>query len=244
MAEPHANTNGALLDVCGIETSYGLSRVLFGVSLSVKPGEMVSLLGRNGMGKTTTVRSIMGLTRAMAGTIRFAGAEIRDLPSYRIAKLGLGLVPEGRQVFPNLSTRENLIATAANRTGAAEPWTLDKVFALFPRLAARAASMANLLSGGEQQMLAIGRALMTNPRLLILDEATEGLAPLIRDEIWRCLEALRAGGQSILVIDKNVDALTRIADRHIIIERGRVMWTGSSAELKAAADIQHRYLGI
>ena len=244
MAEPHQGANGALLEVSGIETSYGLSRVLFGVSLSVKPGEMVSLLGRNGMGKTTTVRSIMGLTRATAGAIRFAGAEIRDLPSYRIAKLGLGLVPEGRQVFPNLTARENLIATAANRTGAAEPWALDKVFALFPRLAARAGSMANLLSGGEQQMLAIGRALMTNPRLLILDEATEGLAPLIRDEIWRCLEALRAGGQSILVIDKNVDALTRIADRHVIIERGRVVWTGSSPELKAAAEIQHRYLGI
>jgi branched-chain amino acid transport system ATP-binding protein len=248
MNEPHGAAdrrgNGALLDVSGIETSYGLSRVLFGVSLSVKPGEMVSLLGRNGMGKTTTVRSIMGLTRATAGAIRFAGTDIRDLPSYRIAKLGLGLVPEGRQVFPNLTARENLIATAANRAGAAEPWTLEKVFALFPRLAARAGSMANLLSGGEQQMLAIGRALMTNPRLLILDEATEGLAPLIRDEIWRCLEALRAAGQSILVIDKNVDALTRIADRHTIIERGRVVWTGSSAELKAAADIQHRYLGI
>jgi branched-chain amino acid transport system ATP-binding protein len=244
MVEPHAATDGALLDVSGIETSYGLSRVLFGVSLTVKPGEMVSLLGRNGMGKTTTVRSIMGLTRATAGAIRFAGSEIRNLPSYRIAKLGLGLVPEGRQVFPNLTARENLIATAANRTGAAEPWALDKVFALFPRLAARAGSMANLLSGGEQQMLAIGRALMTNPRLLILDEATEGLAPLIRHEIWRCLEALRAGGQSILVIDKNVDALTRIADRHVIIERGRVVWTGNSADLKAAAEIQHRYLGI
>jgi branched-chain amino acid transport system ATP-binding protein len=244
MAEQNGPADGALLDVSRIETSYGLSRVLFGVSLKVRPGEMVSLLGRNGMGKTTTVRSIMGLTRATAGAIRFAGADIRDLPSYRIAKLGIGLVPEGRQVFSNLTARENLIATAANRTGAADPWTLDKVFALFPRLAARAGSMANLLSGGEQQMLAIGRALMTNPRLLILDEATEGLAPLIRDEIWRCLAALRAGGQAILVIDKNVDALTRVADRHTIIERGRVVWTGSSAELTAAADIQHRYLGI
>jgi branched-chain amino acid transport system ATP-binding protein len=244
MAEQDGPADGALLDVSGIETSYGLSRVLFGVSLAVKPGEMVSLLGRNGMGKTTTVRSIMGLTRATAGAIRFAGADIRDLPSYRIAKLGIGLVPEGRQVFPNLTARENLVATAANRTGAPAPWTLDKVFGLFPRLAARAGSMANLLSGGEQQMLAIGRALMTNPRLLILDEATEGLAPLIRNEIWRCLAALRAGGQAILVIDKNVDALTRIADRHTIIERGRVVWTGSSAELTAAADIQHRYLGI
>ncbi len=244
MAEQNGPADGALLDVSGIETSYGLSRVLFGVSLKVRPGEMVSLLGRNGMGKTTTVRSIMGLTRATAGAIRFAGADIRELPPYRIAKLGIGLVPEGRQVFPNLTARENLIATAANRAGGATPWTLDKVFALFPRLAARAGSMANLLSGGEQQMLAIGRALMTNPRLLILDEATEGLAPLIRDEIWRCLATLRAGGQAILVIDKNVDALTRIADRHTIIERGRVVWTGSSAELTAAADVQRRYLGV
>jgi branched-chain amino acid transport system ATP-binding protein len=233
-----------LLEVSGIETSYGLSRVLFGISLAIASGEMVSLLGRNGMGKTTTVRSIMGLTRATAGSIRFDGQDIRDLPAYRIAKLGIGLVPEGRQVFPNLNTRENLIATAANRTGAKDPWTLDKVFALFPRLAARAVSMASLLSGGEQQMLAIGRALMTNPRLLILDEATEGLAPLIRDEIWRCLASLRAAGQSILVIDKNVDALRHLADRHIIIERGRVVWTGSSADFGNATDVHHRYLGI
>ncbi len=233
-----------LLEVAGIETSYGLSRVLFGISLSIAAGEMVSLMGRNGMGKSTTVRSIMGLTPSTAGSIRFAGSEIRELPAYRIAKLGLGLVPEGRQVFPNLTARENLIATAANRNGAGDPWTLEKVFALFPRLAARAGSMANLLSGGEQQMLAVGRALMTNPRLLILDEATEGLAPLIRDEIWRCLELLRAAGQSILVIDKNVDALTHIADRHYIIERGRVVWSGSSPELANAPDIQHRYLGI
>jgi branched-chain amino acid transport system ATP-binding protein len=239
----HSNKEN-LLELSGIETSYGLSRVLFGISLSLAPGEMVSLMGRNGMGKTTTVRSIMGLTRTGAGSIRFAGQEIRDLPAYRVAKLGIGLVPEGRQVFANLTARENLVATAANRRGAPEPWTLDKVLALFPRLAARAGSMANLLSGGEQQMLAIGRALMTNPRLLILDEATEGLAPLIRDEIWRCLRALRAAGQSILVIDKNVAALTRIADRHIIIERGRVVWTGTSADLAASADVQHRYLGV
>jgi branched-chain amino acid transport system ATP-binding protein len=241
---PEHNTKENLLELSGIETSYGLSRVLFGISLSIAPGEMVSLMGRNGMGKTTTVRSIMGLTRAGAGSIRFAGQEIRDLPAYRVAKLGIGLVPEGRQVFANLTARENLVATAANRRGAPEPWTLDKVLALFPRLAARAGSMANLLSGGEQQMLAIGRALMTNPRLLILDEATEGLAPLIRDEIWRCLRALRAAGQSILVIDKNVAALTRIADRHIIIERGRVVWTGTSADLAASADVQHQYLGV
>jgi branched-chain amino acid transport system ATP-binding protein len=238
MAEP------PLLEVSNIETSYGLSRVLFGISLAIAPGEMVSLMGRNGMGKTTTVRSIMGLTPATAGSIRFAGEDIRDLPAYRVAKLGIGLVPEGRQVFPNLTTRENLVATAANRSAAAEPWTLDKVLALFPRLASRAGTMANLLSGGEQQMLAIGRALMTNPRLLILDEATEGLAPLIRDEIWRCLQSLRAAGQSILVIDKNVEALTRIADRHTIIERGRVVWTGNSRDLASSIDIQHRYLGI
>ena len=234
----------ALLRVSALEASYGESQVLFGVSLEVGTGEMVTLLGRNGMGKTTTVRSIMGLTRATAGSIRFAGEDIRDLPSYRVAKLGIGLVPEGRQVFSNLTTRENLVATAANRAAAAEPWTLEKVLALFPRLASRSGTMANLLSGGEQQMLAIGRALMTNPRLLILDEATEGLAPLIRDEIWRCLQSLRAAGQSILVIDKNVEALTRIADRHTIIERGRVVWTGNSRDLASAIDIQHRYLGI
>jgi branched-chain amino acid transport system ATP-binding protein len=233
-----------LLEVSSIETSYGLSRVLFGISFAIAPGEVVSLMGRNGMGKTTTVRSIMGLTRATAGSIRFDGEEIRDLPSYRVAKLGVGLVPEGRQVFPNLTARENLVATAANRTAAAEPWTLEKIFALFPRLGSRAGAMASLLSGGEQQMLAIGRALMTNPRLLILDEATEGLAPLVREEIWRCLQNLRSAGQSILVIDKNVDALTRIADRHTVIERGRVVWTGNSAELTRAADIQRRYLGI
>jgi branched-chain amino acid transport system ATP-binding protein len=234
----------SLLEVSNVETGYGLSRVLFGVSLAIAPGEVVSLMGRNGMGKTTTVRSIMGLTPAAAGSIRFDGQEIHALPAYRVAKLGIGLVPEGRQVFPNLTARENLVATAANRGSATDPWTLDKVCGLFPRLAERATSMANLLSGGEQQMLAIGRALMTNPRLLILDEATEGLAPLIRDEIWRCLESLRAAGQSILVIDKNVDALTRIADRHYVIERGRVVWSGNSQQLASAPDIQHRYLGI
>ena len=233
-----------MLSVERIETCYGLSQVLFGVSLSVAPGEMVTLMGRNGMGKTTTVRSIMGLTPARAGSIRFAGREIRELPPYLVAKLGLGLVPEGRQIFPNLSVRENLVATASNRRGVADPWTLAKVHALFPRLAERGESMGNQLSGGEQQMLSIGRALMTNPRLLILDEATEGLAPLIRAEIWQCLAQLKAAGLSILVIDKNVDALTRIADRHTIIERGRVAWTGTSSELAAASQLQHRYLGV
>jgi branched-chain amino acid transport system ATP-binding protein len=233
-----------LLELSAIETSYGLSRVLFGVSLTLANGEMVSLMGRNGMGKTTTVRSIMGLTPAGAGSIRFGGEEIRTLPAYRVAKLGIGLVPEGRQVFPNLTTRENLVATAANRCASKDPWTLEKVCALFPRLAERARNMANLLSGGEQQMLAIGRALMTNPRLLILDEATEGLAPAIREEIWRCLEGLRGKGQSILVIDKNVEALMRVADHHYIIERGCVVWTGSSQQLASAPDVQHRYLGV
>jgi branched-chain amino acid transport system ATP-binding protein len=234
----------ALLEVSGIETCYGLSQVLFGISLVVEAGEVVTLMGRNGMGKTTTVRSIMGLTPAMAGSIRFAGEDIRMLPAYRVAQLGLGFVPEGRQIFPNLTTRENLIATAANRRDVSDPWTLDKVCALFPRLAERLGNMGSQLSGGEQQMLAVGRALMTNPRLLILDEATEGLAPLIRAEIWQCLSQLKAAGQSILVIDKNVEALTRIADRHYLIERGRVVWSGTSSALAAAPDVQHRYLGI
>ncbi len=236
--------DAALLEVSNVETCYGLSQVLFGMSIAIAPGEMVTLMGRNGMGKTTTVRSIMGLTPAMAGSIRFDGREIRGLAAYQVAKLGIGLVPEGRQVFPNLTARENLVATAANRNGAADPWTLERVCGLFPRLAERIANMANQLSGGEQQMLAIGRALMTNPRLLILDEATEGLAPLIRAEIWHCLTRLKAAGQSILVIDKNVEALIRIADRHYLIERGKVVWVGSSPELAATPPIQHRYLGV
>ena len=178
-------------------------------------------MGRNGMGKTTTIRSILGLTPARAGTIRFAGREVRNLPSFRIAQLGIGLVPEGRQIFPNLTVRENLVAASGNRLGSPDPWTLEKIHALFPRLAERGTNMGNQLSGGEQQMLAIGRALMTNPKLLILDEATEGLAPLIREEIWNCLSMLKARGQSMLVIDKNVEHLTRIADRHYIIERGK-----------------------
>jgi branched-chain amino acid transport system ATP-binding protein len=233
-----------LLEVDGIETCYGLSQVLFGLSFSIRAGEMVSLMGRNGMGKTTTIRSIMGLTPARAGSIRFGGAEVRQLPSYRIAKLGVGLVPEGRQIFPNLTVRENLVAASGNRLNAREPWTLEKIHALFPRLAERGSNMGNQLSGGEQQMLAIGRALMTNPKLLILDEATEGLAPLIRQEIWDCLSMLKAQGQSILVIDKNVEHLCRICDRHTIIERGRTVWSGTSEQLMAEPELQHRYLGI
>jgi branched-chain amino acid transport system ATP-binding protein len=233
-----------LLELAHVETCYGTSQVLFDVSLSIAPGEMITLMGRNGMGKTTTVRSIMGMTAATAGSIHFDGEEVRTLPSYRIAQRGIGLVPEGRQVFPNLTARENLVATAADRSMGAAAWTLDKVCELFPRLADRLSSMANQLSGGEQQMLAIGRALMTNPRLLILDEATEGLAPLIRSEIWQCLTRLKAAGQSILLIDKNVEALIRIADRHYLIERGRTVWSGTSQALAAAPDLQHRYLGV
>jgi branched-chain amino acid transport system ATP-binding protein len=231
-----------VLTVDGIETCYGLSQVLFGLTLSIRSGEMVTLMGRNGMGKTTTVRSIMGLTPARAGSIRFLGSELRGLPPYKVAQLGIGLVPEGRQVFPNLSVRENLVATSV--APGAGGWTLDRVHELFPQLFERGDSMGNKLSGGEQQMLAIGRALMTNPRLLILDEATEGLAPLVRAEIWRCLAQLKQTGLAILVIDKNVGAVTRVADRHFLIERGRVVWTGASAELAAAPDIQHRYLGV
>jgi branched-chain amino acid transport system ATP-binding protein len=233
-----------LLEVDGIETCYGLSQVLFGMSLSVRAGEMVALMGRNGMGKTTTIRSIMGLTPARAGVIRFGGQDVRSLPSFKIAQLGIGLVPEGRQIFPNLTVRENLVAASGNRLGSPDPWTIEKIHALFPRLAERGGNMGVTLSGGEQQMLAIGRALMTNPRLLILDEATEGLAPLIREEIWSCLSLLKAKGQSVLVIDKNVENLTRIADRHYMIERGRAVWSGTSEQLIAEPDLQHRYLGI
>ena len=229
-----------MLELRDVETAYGRSQVLFGVTLEVGASQVVSLLGRNGMGKTTTVKSIMGLCTPKAGTIQFDGKPVRGLPSYRIAKAGIGLVPEGRQVFPNLSVRENLVATARG----AGPWTLERVFSLFPQLKARQSNYGNQLSGGEQQMLAIGRALMTNPRLLILDEATEGLAPLIRQEIYRSIEQLKVDGLSILVIDKDVRALTKVADRHYVLEKGRVVWSGSSAELAANRELQHRYLGV
>jgi len=233
-----------MLEVKSIETSYGTSQVLFGMSFAVNEGEVVSLLGRNGMGKTTTIRSLMGMVPTHGGSITFEGREVQNLKDYQIAKLGLGLVPEGRQIFPNLTVRENLIATAANRTGTDNPWEVDHVVDMFPNLGNRMNNMGNQLSGGEQQMLAVGRALMTNPKLLILDEATEGLAPLIREEIWKCLEGLKERGQSILVIDKNVDALTRIGDRHYIVERGQIVWEGNSAELSANEELQHRYLGV
>ncbi|MCX7161594.1 MAG: ABC transporter ATP-binding protein [Betaproteobacteria bacterium] len=234
----------ALLEVEGLEARYGASQALFGINLNIGAGEMVTLLGRNGMGKTTTVKSIVGLLPAAAGTVRFRGERIDGLNADRIGRAGIGLVPEGRQIFPNLTVRENLVAWASNRSMAAEPWTLPRVFEFFPRLAERQQHMGNQLSGGEQQMLAIGRVLMTNPHLLILDEATEGLAPLVRSEIWRCLTTLNAAGLAILVIDKYVRTLVRIAHRHYIIERGRVDWQGSSAELGADQALWHRYLGV
>jgi branched-chain amino acid transport system ATP-binding protein len=210
----------------------------------MKEGETVALLGRNGMGKTTTVRSIMGLTPARGGAIRFRGARIERLSPDRIGRAGIALVPEGRQIFPNLTVEENLRAFAGNRCGAPDPWTVAKIYSLFPGLEARRRNFGSQLSGGEQQMLAIGRALVTNPWLLILDEATEGLAPLVREEIWKCLARLRAAGQAILVIDKYVERLVALADRHIILERGRVAWQGSSAELGADRSLWHRYLGV
>ena len=235
----------ALLELEAVETFYGPSQVLFGMELTIAPGEVVTLMGRNGMGKTTTVRSIMGLTPAHSGSIRFDGRELRGQPAHRIAKLGIGYVPEGRQVFPSLTVAENLIATAANHASSTTPWTVERVMELFPRLAERAGQYGRTLSGGEQQMLAIGRALMTNPRFMILDEATEGLAPIIRQEIWSVLETnLKDAGQAILVIDKHPKAMARIADRHYVMEKGRVVWSGSSEELLAAEEMQHRYLGV
>jgi branched-chain amino acid transport system ATP-binding protein len=228
-----------MLEVHALEASYGSSQVLFGVSFRIESGKVATLLGRNGMGKTTTVRSIMGMLPCKAGSISFGGATISGQPSFRIAQAGVGLVPEGRQIFPNLTVRENLIATA--RGGS---WNLARIYELFPNLKHRDGNYGNQLSGGEQQMLAIGRALMTNPRLLILDEATEGLAPLIRVEIYKSIEALKASGLSILIIDKDVKALTRVADVHYMLEKGRVVWTGSSADLASNEDVQHRYLGV
>jgi branched-chain amino acid transport system ATP-binding protein len=234
----------ALLEVAGLEIAYGPSQVLFGLDLAMADGEAATLLGRNGMGKTTTLRAICGLQPVCAGVIRFAGERIDGWRPDRIGRAGIALVPEGRQCFPNLTVDEHLVAFFANRRGLADAWTPARVYALFPRLRERSRNLGNQLSGGEQQMLAIGRALVTNPRLLILDEATEGLAPLIRDEIWACLARLRSEGQSVLVVDKYVEKLIGLADRHTIIERGQVVWAGSSAELDADHGIWHRYLGI
>ena len=233
-----------MLELKKVKTAYGQSQVLFGVDLQVNDSEVVTLLGRNGMGKTTTIHSIMGLVKARSGEIIFDGNHVREWPAYRVARAGMGLVPEGRQIFPNLNVVENLVATASNRLKNPYPWTLERVFELFPRLPDRSQNMGNQLSGGEQQMLAIGRALMTNPKLLILDEATEGLAPLIRMEIWECLKGLKSSGHSILVVDKNIEALTHFADRHYIIEKGRVVWTGDSKLLSTNKEIHHRYLGV
>ena len=238
----------ALLAVRDLQASYGHAQALFGVSFEVKAGEVVTLLGRNGMGRSTTIKCLFGLLPVLAGSIDFAGRPVHGLPSHCIARLGLGLVPEGRQVFPNLTVEENLVATARARTGGGrnglQPWTLDRVYRFFPRLKERRTNLGAQLSGGEQQMLAIGRALMTNPQLLVLDEATEGLAPLIRTEIWQALTALKAEGLSQIVIDKNVGALLEFADRHYVLEKGKVVWDGDSNDLRGDDRIVHQYLGV
>ena len=233
-----------LLSCRGLEAGYGASQVLFGLDFDIQPGEVVALLGRNGMGKSTTIKAIVGGLCPQRGEIHFDGTPIHGARADRIARLGVALVPEGRQCFPNLTVREHLVAFADRRNGAAEPWTLARLYALFPRLAERAGHMGNQLSGGEQQMLAIARALSTNPRLLILDEATEGLAPVIRDEIWRCLALLKAQGQTTLVVDKYIEKLLPLADRNLILERGRIAWQGNSAELDARRELWTRYLGV
>ena len=233
-----------MLKVSEICTFYGASQALFGVSITVEEGEVVSLLGKNGMGKTTTVHSIMGITPISSGEVLFQNKRIDDMPSFKVSRSGIGLVPEGRQIFPNLSVIENLIATSANRSANPNPWTAESVLQMFPQLKSRLNSMGNLLSGGEQQMLAIGRALMTNPKLLILDEATEGLAPMVRQEIWACIEQLKKEGIAILIIDKNIRDLTRISDKHFIIEKGKVTWQGSSDQLLLQQDMLEEKLGV
>src|ERR1700758_522565 len=232
-----------MLAVDHLQAAHGPAQVLFDICLRVGAGEVVTLLGRNGMGKTTTIRTLMGLLPACGGSAAFEGVSLIGLPPYRIAQEGLGLVPEGRQIFPTLSVEENLIATAASRDGVAH-WTLERVYEFFPKLSERRRNMGNQLSGGEQQMLAIGRALMTNPKLLILDEATEGLAPLIRTEIWRCLGRIKGEGQAVLIVDKHFEALVKLAERHAIIEKGQVVWSGTSAALAADPTITQRYLQV
>ena len=235
----------ALLELKNVESCYGPSQVLFGVDLHIDAGEVVTLMGRNGMGKTTTTRTMMGLTPATKGSLSFNGQDITRVAPYKISQAGIGYVPEGRQTFPNLTVYENLIATASNHTGTTDIWTVARVVELFPRLGERFKQYARTLSGGEQQMLAIGRALMTNPLFMILDEATEGLAPIIRDEIWHVLEHnLKESGQAILVIDKHPEAMARIADRHYVMEKGKIVWTGTSQELLDNTDMQHKYLGV
>jgi branched-chain amino acid transport system ATP-binding protein len=232
-----------MLDVRNLSAFYGPAQALFNITFSVNAGEVVTLIGRNGMGKTTTISTLMGIVQARSGSATFDGQSLTGLPSYRIAQAGLGLVPEGRQIFPTLSVEENLVATAAARFETAR-WTLDRIYEFFPRLEERRRNMGNQLSGGEQQMLAIGRALMTNPKLLILDEATEGLAPIIRSEIWACLAKLKGEGQAILLVDKHLDAIKKLADRHVVIEKGNVVWTGTTAELAADPTVRQRYLQV
>ncbi|WP_457578632.1 ABC transporter ATP-binding protein [Ensifer adhaerens] len=233
-----------MLEVDDIKAFYGSSQALFGMTLKVDTGEIVTLLGRNGMGKTTTVKAIVGQVGVKGGSIRFSGRKIAGLPAHRVARVGIGLVPEGRHIFPNLNVRENLIATARPGADGSSPWTFAAIMRLFPRLGERLENMGDQLSGGEQQMLAIGRALMINPRLLILDEATEGLAPLIREEIWNCLKLLKSMGQSILVIDKNLSHLLPLADRHYVVDKGQVVWEGSSEQLKCDESVRNQYLGV
>ena len=233
-----------MLHVEALQASYGQSQILFDVSLEVNSGEVVTLLGRNGMGKTTTIRAIMGMTPPHGGTVTFFGKPLRGLSSFRIAKLGLGLVPEGRCIFPSLTVWENLTATAGTGPSGTPRWTADAILALFPWIHERRSQMGGQLSGGEQQMLAIARALMTNPELLILDEATEGLAPIIRGEIWKVLAALKRGGQSILIVDKNLKVLARLADRHYVLERGRVRWSGDSGALGSEYETIRRFVGL
>jgi branched-chain amino acid transport system ATP-binding protein len=234
-----------LLNVSNLHASYGRAQVLFGVDISVSKGEVVTLLGRNGMGRSTTIKCLFGLLQSSSGLIEFQSQRVDNLPSFQIARKGLGLVPEGRQVFPNLTVEENLIATARdNKDSQLKPWTLDRVYQFFPRLRERQKNLGSQLSGGEQQMLAIGRALMTNPSLMVLDEATEGLAPLIRTEIWNALSELKSEGLSLIVIDKNLGPLLDLADRHFVMEKGKVVWSGNSNELKADARIVHEYLGV
>jgi branched-chain amino acid transport system ATP-binding protein len=233
-----------MLKVENLEGFYGASQALFGMAFAIEAGEVVTLMGRNGMGKTTTVHAVMGLLAVRRGTIEFEGQRVDQLPAFRIARLGLGLVPEGRQIFPNLSVRENLVAASANRTNRPSPWTLARVFEFFPRLAERQNNRGNQLSGGEQQMLAIGRALLANPRLIMLDEATEGLAPIIRDEIWRIIRMIRESGVATLIVDKSVAAVTDVADRIVILVKGEVVFEGSPADLKAKPELMHRHLGV
>lgn len=233
-----------MLEVSNLQAAYGASQVLFGVDLHVAAGEMVTLLGRNGMGKTTSIKTIMGMLPPLAGRVFLDGDELTRRPSFKVAQAGIGLVPEGRQIFPNLSVRENLVATAANRNRSVTPWGEMQVLEMFPELSTRLTSAGADLSGGEQQMLSIARALMTNPKLLVLDEATEGLAPLVRKKIWACLRSLREQGLSLLVVDKNIADLLALADRHYIIEKGRIVWEGSSEALSKEKDVQQRYLGV